>query len=346
MVERRTTLKDIAKVANVSVMSVSNALNDKDNVSPKTKKLILDTAHKLNYFPNMTAKSLRLDKTNTLGIIVSDSSEMACAKVLRGIADSAFAQGYNILTINTDGDSELEYRAIELFHNKCVDGILMIAPTLPQKKDRDWVHSFHIPMAILMRDGTHLSIDSVLNDNLLGGYNITNYFIQRGYRSFKFLSLASVSQVGIRRLEGAKRAFQKHGLTFNPNQIRHCSPHISHAQETMQMWLNEEGVDFDVLVCACDMIAAGAMKALLCHGVRIPEQVCMSGYDDIELSEHLRVPLTTIRQPLYEIGKKGVDILLERIKTPDIPTQHILLNHTLIERDSSIRQMELASPQG
>jgi len=337
MREKRTTLKDVAKEAKVSVMSVSKALNNKEGVSPETRQYILDIAQRLNYYPNMVAKNLRLDKTNTLGVVVSDCSEMVTAKVLRGIADGAAEEDYNIITINTDGDSTREHMAIELFLNKCVDGILMVAPTLSHSKDMEWMNTLNIPMAVLMRDSAHLSVDSVLNNNLRGGFEIAESLIKRGCRSFKFLSLTSVSQIGISRLEGARLAFEKHGLVFDSDRIRYCRPYIPQAETAMQAWIDEAGVDFDALICACDVIAIGAINVLLRHGVRVPEDVAVSGYDDIELAEYLRVPLTTMRQPFYEIGRKGVGILLERIKTPMLPTQHILLDSALVERESSGR---------
>lgn len=338
MTVKRTTLKDVAKEARVSVMSVSKALNNKEGVSPETRKHILSVALKLNYYPNMVAKNLRLDKTNTLGVIVSDCSEMLVAKVLRSIANGAQERGYSIITINTDGDSERERHAIELFINKCVDGILMIAPTLASEQDNDWLNSLHVPMTILMRNSRHLSIDSVINNNMQGGYDIVDNLIRRGCKSFRFLALSSSSsQVAADRLEGARLALKEHGLILDPNQIRYCPPDIEQGEAATKAWIQEEGTKFDALVCGCDVIAIGAIDALLKQGVRIPEQICVSGYDGFELSAHLRVPLTTIRQPSAEIGRKGVNILLERIQSPDLPIQHIVLNSTLVERESSMR---------
>ena len=334
---KRTTQTDVARAAGVSVMSVSKALNGKKGVSAATQKLILDTAHRLNYHPNMVAKNLRLDKTNTLGVVVSDSSEMVMAKVLRGISDSAFERGYNIMTVNTDSDSERERAAINLFVNKCVDGIIMIAPTTLGSKGTDWVSRLNVPMTVLMRDSTYPAVDSVISNNLQGGHDLAEHLVGCGCRSFKFLSISSAPQVSANRLEGVRQALHRHGYTLDPARVRECKPYIQPTGELMRTWLAEEGCNFDALICSCDVMAIGAIDSLLSFGVDIPGKVCVTGYDDIELAEYLRIPLTTIRQPLYDIGCKGVEALIRRIEFPNTPTQHISLNAVLVERESSRR---------
>lgn len=337
MAGKRTTLKDVAKAAGVSAMSASKALNNKSGISTETRKQILEVARQLNYRPNMVAKSLRLDETKTLGVVVADSSEMVMSKVLRGIADAAQREDYSILTINTDADSARERRAMEVLINKCIDGILMIAPTMTTREDTVWLHATNTPLVLLMRESMHASIDSVVNDNLRGGYDAVNHLIERGCQSFRFLSLTSVSQIGGKRLEGARLAMQEHGLSMRPDTVRHCLPHIDAAQQAMSDWLDEEPLNCDAIVCGCDIIAIGVMNALLKRGHRIPEDVCLSGYDDIELADYLRVPLTTIRQPLYEIGQTGVEILLERMRNPNVPAQRVVIRSELIARESSQR---------
>ncbi len=337
MPEMRVTLKDVAKAAGVSAMSVSKALNNKPGLSIETQKHIREVARQLNYRPNLVAKSLRLDETKTLGVVVSDSSEMVTAKILRGIQDSALSEGYGVLINNTDGEKAQERRAVEILLSKCMDGILMVAPTLNTREDNEWLYSLRTPIVLLMRESLHASIDSVINNNKRGGYDAMSCLLRSGRRKIRVISLTETSQISASRLDGCKLALQEYGLSLPSGSIRSCRSHIQDAETVMHNWIDEEGADFDGLFCGCDVIAIGAMNALYERKIRIPKDVCVCGYDDIELARHLRVPLTTIRQPLYEIGRKGVRVLLERMLSPDMPAQSVILDSLLIERESTDR---------
>ena len=337
MAGKRTTLRDVAVAAGVSTMSVSKALNNKGGLSPKTVKHILEVARQLNYQPNLVAKSLRLDETKTLGVVVSDSSEMVVAKVLRGIADYAEEQGYNIIISNTDSDRQKERRAVETLISKCIDGLLIVASTLTSDEDSEWLKSLGIPIILLMRENKHASLDCVMNNNYDGGYQLARHLIECGCRRFGFISLTSISQSGLDRMDGASQALKESGIPCNPDHVLFSLPMIQNGYESAKQLMQKDEA-FDAIVCGCDLIAVGAMEALRELGIEIPRRLRICGYDDIELAGYLRVPLTTMRQPLYEIGQKGVQMILERIISPQMPVQRVILNSTLVVRGSSVEQ--------
>lgn len=331
---KRATLRDVAKAAGVSAMSVSKALNNKGGVSEETAKRILETARRLNYQPNMVAKGLRLDETKTLGVVVSDSSEMVMSKILRGIADKAEELGYNIIIANTDRDCDKERHAVQVLINKCIDGLLIVASTLTASYDIEWLQSFRIPVALLMRESPFVPIDTVINDNFSGGYQIAKHLTAQGCKNFCFLMLSSVSQSGEARLKGNRKALEECGVPFDPDSVIYTHPFIQDGYKNMKKMLRKSK-SFDAVVCGCDLIAVGAMEALFEAGISVPEQVRIGGYDDIELAGYLRVPLTTMRQPLYQIGQEGVRLIVERIRSGDTPARHIMLSSELVVRAST-----------
>lgn len=332
---KRTTLHDVAAAAGVSAMSVSKALNNKGGLSPKTTRHILKVARQLHYQPNMVAKSLRVDETKTLGVVLSDSSEMVVSKVLRGIADRAEEQGYNIIISNTYSDRLKERHAVQTLISQRIDGLLIIASTLTSEEDSQWLKAWGLPTILLMRESMHTALDSVMNDNYDGGYQLAHHLIRQGCRQLGFLPLTSISQSGRNRLAGARLAMEENGVSYDESRVLYTLPTIQSGYENAKKLLDEKPL-CDAVVCGCDLIAIGAVEALQETGIQVPGQIRICGYDDIELAGYLRVPLTTMRQPLYEIGQKGVELFLERIKNPGMPMQRVVLRSTLIVRESSV----------
>ena len=187
----KPTLKDIAQAAGVSAMTVSKALNGKPGVSEERRKEIRDIAERMNYTPNLIAKSLRVDETKTIGVVLSDTSEMVLSKVLRGIQDGATNHGYSVIIANTDHQPERELQAIRTLLSKQIDGLILVAPTLYTDEHIAFLKNFGIPFIFLMRKNDHSEIDTVINDNYLGGYQSIAHLVSEGCRSFQILSLSN-----------------------------------------------------------------------------------------------------------------------------------------------------------
>ena len=329
----KPTLKDIAQVAGVSAMTVSKALNGKPGVSEDRRREICDIAERMNYAPNLIAKSLRVDETKTIGVVLSDTSEMVISKVLRGIQDGATNHGYSIIIANTDHQPERELQSIRTLLSKQIDGLILVAPTLYTNEHIAFLKSFGIPFIFLMRKNDHSEIDTVINDNYLGGYQSIAHLVSEGCRSFQILSLSN-SQSSQEREKGYRQAFSDFKIPASPNQFHAVTPFVEAGYNAAKQLL-AQGVRFDALVCGCDTVAIGAMDALLEAGVKIPSSVRLIGYDGIDLARYLRIPLSTMAQPLYAIGLNGIEILLDRIHFPQMPVRKLVLKSELVVRQST-----------
>lgn len=329
----KPTLKDIAQAAGVSAMTVSKALNGKPGVSEDRRKEICDIAERMNYAPNLIAKSLRVDETKTIGVVLSDTSEMVISKVLRGIQDGATNHGYSIIIANTDHQPERELQSIRTLLSKQIDGLILVAPTLYTNEHIAFLKSFGIPFIFLMRKNDHSEIDTVINDNYLGGYQSIAHLVSEGCRSFQILSLSN-SQSSQEREKGYRQAFSDFKIPASPNQFHAVTPFVEAGYNAAKQLL-AQGVRFDALVCGCDTVAIGAMDALLEAGVKIPSSVRLIGYDGIDLARYLRIPLSTMAQPLYAIGLNGIEILLDRIHFPQMPVRKLVLKSELVVRQST-----------
>ena len=329
----KPTLKDIAQAAGVSAMTVSKALNGKPGVSEDRRKEICDIAERMNYAPNLIAKSLRVDETKTIGVVLSDTSEMVISKVLRGIQDGATNHGYSIIIANTDHQPERELQSIRTLLSKQIDGLILVAPTIYTNGHIAFLKSFGIPFIFLMRKNDHSEIDTVINDNYLGGYQSIAHLVSEGCRSFQILSLSN-SQSSQEREKGYWQAFSDFKISASPKQFHAVTPFVEAGYNAAKQLL-AQGVRFDALVCGCDTVAIGAMDALLEAGVKIPSSVRLIGYDGIDLARYLRIPLSTIAQPLYTIGLNGIEILLDRIRFPQMPVRKLVLKSELVVRRST-----------
>ena len=337
MLQKKVTLKDIAAAAGVSVMSVSNAINNKPGISEETRRRILKTVEEIGYVPNYSAKSLRTSESRTLGVVLSDSSEMVTSRVLKAIGDTCEQHDYNMILANTDHSREREMDAVRTLFGKQIDGLLMVAPLLNSREDIEALRQYDTPFVFLMRKNDSVDLDSVINDNYLGGWQVIEHLIEEGCSRFLFL-LIDGSMTSAERKDGCMQALKAHGIGPEACGFIYSAPHIDAAETAMGQVLQSGEFDYDAVVCGCDVQAIGAMSALLEAGKRIPRDVCLTGYDGVELAKYLRVGLTTVTQPLYEIGRQGTEILLDRIKYRDMPVRKVVLKSELSVRESSMRR--------
>ncbi len=311
---RKTTLKDVARMCNVSPMTVSKMLNGKGGVSKETAKRIWKAIRQLNYTPNLIAKSLRVNKTLTLGVVTSDSSELLFPKMISGIIETATASGYSVVIANSNQSEEREEQSIRVLLNKRIDGIVLAAPFRFDEDRVAEIKNFGIPLVLMMRS-TELPVDFVASDNDAGGYQLIEYLARTGgpnHGAYYFINLPREHHNGEERRKAMRTAMADFGITYDSSHASYVEPNFAAGHAAMGKLL-ASGVRKGTVVCGCDVIAVGAIQAALEAGVRIPEDIRITGYDDIEMLDYLNVPLTTMRQQVYVMGQEGVKILLRRI---------------------------------
>ena len=279
---KNVTLKEVAKEAGVSVMSVSKALNNKEGLSDETRRRILEIAAQMNYSQNQVACSLRTGATRTIGVVLSDSAESVVARVLRGIQDEARRNGYSVIITNTDKQPELEYDAIQSLIDKRIDGLILVAPKCYTEERLMWIQGFGIPTVIAMRHGERgqNTADAVLNNNYDGGYEVVSHLLAQGCRRPVFLHLQD-SRSSRERSDGYASALREYGLSLEsfPNFEVEVSVEAGLAAVREILALP---VLPDAIVCGCDTVAIGVIEALHAAHIRIPEQIRVTGYDGIE----------------------------------------------------------------
>lgn len=334
MAKNKTTLKDIAEVVGVSATVVSNTLRNKGNYSEETRQKIIDAAAKMNYSPNAIARSLRMNNTNTLGVVVSDSSFTFIASVVKGIEDTASKNGYNIILCNTNSQKNKEKEAIKILMDKRVDGLILAASMLTSKDDIEYLNSLRIPYVHMIRRSTEVEHNYVINDNYLGAYQMIDYLIKTGSKKIHFVNIIEGTASYSNRLLGYQEALKDNNINFDRDIVYSVKPTIEEGFSAIKSILAKED-NIETVFCGCDIIAIGVMDGILESGLRIPGDIRVASYDDIEFAAYLRVPLTTVRQPKHKIGQVGTEVLIEKIEKPNTSIKNVVLKPDIIIRKST-----------
>lgn len=305
-----TTIKDVAKIAGVSVGTVSNVLNELDTVSDKNKTRVMDTIKTLGYKPNKIAASLSKKKTMNIGLIVPDVSSPFYSDLIKGVTETLDAHGYNVFLCSSSGDIGKETKIINDLLAMWIDGIILI-PVYSNKRDIKEMESINTPMVLVNREIKGLTRDIVIFDNFGGAYEATNFLIKNNHKKIIILDGPKYSRPFEDRLLGWKTAMEENKL-YNKNLVFRGDFSVESGYDMMVKSLNELK-EIDAVFASSDLIALGALNALEEKNVLVPDDISIIGFGDIYLSKFLKPSLTTIRRPFYSIGKTAVSILLEKI---------------------------------
>lgn len=327
----KLTIKRIAELANVSTATVSKVLNGKDkNISEATRRRILEIVERENYRPNRIAKGLKLKKTNTIGLIVPDIKNLFFAEMAKGIEDAAEKKGYSVILCNSNNNRDKEEKYINMLQDRMVDGIIL---TTSENNIDLYFRDGQVPIVLLDRNiDADLNIGRILTDNEEGGYIATKHLIDKGCKNIGFISSINKNFSSYNRFIGYKKALLESGYKINEKLIYTGSFSIETGYNgTLELLKNSE---LDGIFCGNDYIAIGAIKALKEKNIKIPDEVKIVGFDDILLAKYMEPPITTIRQPIYDLGKEAVNVLISIIDKKDTEMTKILKTE-LVERGSS-----------
>jgi LacI family transcriptional regulator len=325
------TIKDIAKRANVAISTVSYVLNDSKNVKPETKERIMKIIEELNYHPRMVARSLKTRKTLTIGIIVPDISNMFFTEIIRGIEDLFNKHDYSVILCNTDEDQSKESKYIKTLFEKDIDGLIFLGTGKNQQNLLK--NKKNIPVVIVDRKIGD-EFNSVMVNNLKGGYLATEYLLKKHHSEVLFLSGSLAVSTYFDRLSGYKEALRANGYAFNEALVHQCEASSDGGYLCIEK-LFDKSFPFKSIFAANDLIALGAMKALIKRGIKIPEEVSIIGYDNIPTSYLVIPALTTVNQPKYLMGEQAGRLLLKQIKEEMNGEEQIVLDPELIIRETA-----------
>jgi len=326
------TLKMVAERAGVSVNTASRAINNKPDINEKTKKRILKVAQELGYVRNDTAVALRTKKTGTIGVVIADNRNPFYAEVLNGIEAAAKEKKYHIILANTQRDYKKEEEAINLLLAKRVDGLL-ITPVQDRDDDIKNLIEANIPFVVVGRDFENIEVDAIYNDEVKGGFLATEYLIKKGHKRIALIDGFLYKSPAKGRLEGYKRALNKHRIPLEDSLISVGDINIEDGHERTKQML-EKNLDFTAIFAYNDMMAFGVMQAIKEKGLKIPEDIGLVGYDDISFCSLMDPALTTIRLKKQELGIKSFKLLLSRINGGRKKTKKVMLDVELQIRET------------
>ncbi|SDG75122.1 transcriptional regulator, LacI family [Thermoanaerobacter thermohydrosulfuricus] len=306
------TIKDIAKLANVSITTVSRVINNKtEGVSEETRNRILQLVKELGYQPNAIARGLVTKKTKTVGLIIPDISNPFFPDIARGVEDSAHIYGYNVFLCNTDDNLEKESEYINALKEKYVDGIIFTSSSIPKHEHITDLIKSGIPVVIMDRRIDSEDIYGVFLDNYEGGYIATKYLIDLGHKRIGCITGPLYISNAIERLEGYKRALVDNEIEVDNRLIFEGDYKINSGIIGAEKLLEHE---VTAIFASNDLMAYGAYKAIRSYGYKIPDDISVVGFDDIQLSQILEPQLTTIRQPAYDMGLTAARMLIKLIE--------------------------------
>ena len=314
---KAASIYDVAREARVSVFTVSAVVNHKSHVGKKLRERVEVAIRKLNYRPNLLARSLAKQKTHTIGMIVPDISNPFFPMVVRGAEDAAQKRGYNLLLCNSDDTQEKEENALELLLSKRVDGILLtkaicdLSPPL-----RKLVQEMKVPIVLVMRTFPKISRDAVITDDYQGAYEAVCHLARSGRKRIGLIGGPRKVSNGKARWEGFRDALKDNNLDLDPNLVIDGDYRMESGYRAGNLLLSHRP---DGVYVANFLMTVGLLKAAEEMGLRCPEDFGLVSFDDYPWLGIFHPKLTTVELPKYQLGQEAVELLLDRIAGKDGP---------------------------
>lgn len=336
MSKRKISIEDIARKAGVSHSTVSRALRDSPLISPKVREEIKKLAQEMNYVPNAIAQSLQNQRTYTVGVVVTSIADPFFGELVEGIEQVAREAGLNVLLSASHGDFEQEIAAIDNFHYRRVDGIL-IADSRISKQYTKQLTQFTVPTVLINIETNDQgeTFHSVAIDDRLGGSLAVEHLIDLGHTAIGYLGVGDGSKADQQRLEGYQMALTQAGIPQNTNWVAINQDHKTindiDIGKKMLSQLVKAGVTG--IFCYNDMVAVGALLACKELNISVPQDLSLIGFDNIALSSYITPPLTTVSQRMVEMGQFAMTMLLDLFQGKAV--ENLLLSPFLVKRSST-----------
>jgi len=328
-------LKDIARYANVSVMTVSKALRDEPDVSDATKSRLKALAKQMGYVPDSTAQGLRTKTTKLFGLVIPSITNPIFARIVFAIEDRAQELGFDVLLAHTHNKPEREEACIRRLLSRRVDG-LFISPVYrfeAEARIYQEVLARQVPTVLLGPPApfckTFLSVEI---EELIASYNMTQHLLKLGHKRIAYLTGPAVAPWAHDRFEGYRRALREAGLDADDELVFQAGSTIEDGIKAALQMLNES-CKATAVQAVNDLVAIGCAETLINQGVRIPDDLSVAGFGNVLAAEHFRVPLTTVRQPKFRLGMAAVDAMMKLIHGE--PAKVSRLTAEIIERKST-----------
>ncbi len=324
------TMEDVAKMAGVSVSTVSHVINGTRFVRKETKERVLEAMRVLDYYPNYAARSLRSQKSRLIGVLMPDITNSFYMRVVSGIEKVMRANGYSLMVCNSDDNLQLEQEHLKILKAQSIEGLIMRATP----DDHSFLREFEEHYPIVFVDCKPFGYphgDRVVVDNERVSYEAVSFLIQKGHRRIGMIKGIAGLTTSEERLAGYERALSEYGIPIDEELIKVSNSRIESGHELM-LELLEQGMT--AVFAGNNVLTMGAMKAIKEKGLRIPEDVAIIGFDDEEWCVITDPPLTVVYQPAPRIGEMAAELLLARINDKQRDFQEVCLDCKLVIRQS------------
>ncbi len=310
----KATIKDVARVANVSVATASMAVNNSPKVKASTRERILEAAKRLNYTPNTNARNLINQRSQTIGLVVTDITNPFFGELVNEINYEVLSRGYSLLLGVSNDNIQNEAAGIKKFKENRVEGVIVV-PSVQEKYDLEHLYDLKsngIPFVFSTTSYSGINADCVMCDLKKGSYLLTRHLLKKGHKKIYLFSGSKKMLFSSHRIEGYQAAFEEMGVDRSEDWIKEIFPSYDSAYAMTETLL--KSVRPDAIITVNDVMAMGVLKCLKDNGMKVPGDISVAGYDDLLYASLLETPLTTVRQPVKEIARKSVEVLLDKIE--------------------------------
>ncbi len=348
-INTRVTLREIADSLGISVSTVSRALNpsSRHSVTPKLTAEIQRASQALGYTPNAAAYSLKTNRSRTIGVVIPDIADPVFPPIIRGIEQGLSARNYVAILGNTDGEADAEAKTIETMSARGVDGFILASVTRKGPAALKSIDGKPVVTVIRALDGTN--VPSVTHDQSEGVRRLLTHLVSLGHRDIANIAGPQDISTGFQRL----RAFEQHcklmGIRYDKSLVAVSTHFTENEGERCAEELSARGIPFTAVICANDRLAIGAIAAFERHGLSCPDDVSVTGMNDMPLVDRLKPPLTTVRNQHFQAGLDVAEMIIQCLESPDAPKpKNVVLPVDLVVRGStgvpSKRQSPLERP--
>lgn len=330
----KQTIVDIANLSGFSRATVSRVINGDINVKDSTRLAIENLITEVGYKPSTIARGLAKGHVDIFALILGDVRNPFFSDITYWVQNIMQERGYMVALFNSDFDADIEVSHMKALSDMNIAGIMLIS-SIVEKKHLLQLEKINIPIVTLHRQLRGIKSDSVMQDNFQASYMLTKHFIGLGHKRIAFLMGPSNSTSSIKRFEGYKQALLDGDITFDPSVVYK-------GDFKLETGFNI-GLDYLVhldrmprgMICGNDYMAIGFLDACRLKGIKVPEEISIAGFDDIEIASLNSIQLTTVHHDIYEMCKSACDIMIDRVKNPTIAFKNIVYNPKLVIRNTT-----------
>ena len=337
-----TSIKTVAKQAHVSIATVSRVLNGTKYVSPDVEKRVLEAIDILNYQPNAPARNLRQQRTLSVGVLLPRLNDFFFADLAYVLEKTLSAENYTPLFCSTENDEEKEAATVNNLITHRVDAIILV-PSVPVRKSVKSLERLlerGIPVVLVDREMPEFALNQVVSNNEQGAYDGAAYLLELGHRHIGIIDSGAdgakyAGEPGHERLKGIQRAMHERGIPFDDSLVEFGRRDNIEMGYYGALKLLRQAPRVTAIFALTDAIAVGVLRAASELGLKVPQELSVIGFDDLQLASHVIPRLTTVRQPVEEIGHIATEFLLRQIQSPQTPPETVKLETHLVIRESA-----------